>query len=113
MFAQEMCIGPQYCRNRRGQCCRTKFSGGRITCPSRCRSISRQSSDTDEDLTNEEMIFDFTKVKVSSYEFSTIDVFSITLVSELTRNLLSMNISNTTAPTSSSSKTPLQQSNLE
>ena len=70
MFAQEMCIGPQYCRNRRGQCCRTKFSGGRITCPSRCRSISRQSSDTAEDLTNEEMIFDSScLVKIVSTSF--------------------------------------------
>ena len=39
------------------------------------------------------MIFDFSKVKISSYEFETLDVFAITLVSELTRIFLSMNVS--------------------
>ena len=55
------------------------------------------------------MIFDFTKVKVSSYEFDTLDVFAITLGSELTRILLSMNISSTDdsiQTTAATTKTP-------
>ena len=109
MVARETCIPPLFCRNRRGECCRIRFRRGRVSCPGRCGSISRQSLNIDQDLEDEEMIFDFTKVKVSSYEFDTLDVFAITLGSELTRILLSMNISSTNdsiQTTAATTKTP-------
>ena len=36
MLAQMMCIGPVYCRSRRGQCCLIVFRSGTVGCPSRC-----------------------------------------------------------------------------